>query len=44
MVAVMPLLVALGHEVPMEAMGAVMLAKMPEILGREMTTERSWNF
>ena len=37
-------LATLGHEVPMEAMEAVMLAKMPEILGREMTTERSWNF
>ena len=36
-------LATLGHEVPMEAMEAVMLAKMPEILGREMTTERSWD-
>jgi len=25
-------------------MEAIMLAKMPEILGREMTAERSWNF
>jgi len=37
-------LVTLGHDVSMEAMEAIMLAKMPEILGREMTAERSWNF
>ena len=37
-------LATLGHDVSMDAMEAIMLAKMPEILGREMTAERSWNF
>ena len=37
-------LVTLGHDVSMDAMEATMLAKMPEILGRKMTAERSWNF
>ena len=37
-------LVTLGHNVSMDAMEATMLAKMPEILGREMTAEHSWDF
>ncbi|MCH2448162.1 MAG: lipoyl(octanoyl) transferase LipB, partial [Candidatus Poseidoniia archaeon] len=37
-------LVTLGHNVSMDAMEATMLAKMPEILGRKMTAEHSWDF